>query len=368
MTPSRNTAATRGVHALALVLVVASLLACGAPPSTDGPPAEDASTPAPSDGDEADPPAAQDAGAATTSDDAGAPEPASLDAGPPVTPQDAGAPTASSGCGLAPEEGTWTIEHDGSTRTFHVRLPAGYDADVPTPVVVSLHGRAVNASSQELVSGFTSKADAEGFIVVYPEGTGNVPTWNAGLCCGEAMNNDGDDVGLLNAMLDELDARVCVDSARVYANGLSNGGYMAYALACEASDRFAAVASVAGPNLWSPCEPEQPIGVFHFHGTADNIVAYDGNGVSSLSVDGNMSSWADRNGCESAGSVFLEDDDVVCEEWTGCSGGAEVKLCTINGGGHQWPGGGSIPFLGPNTDTIDATDMMWSFFEQHARP
>ena len=114
----------------------------------------------------------------------------------------------------------------------------------------------------------------EGFIAVHPKGGGN--TWNAGLCCGEAMTAKVDDVGFVAAMLDELEARFCVDTDRVFACRLSNGGFISHRLACELSERIAAIAPVAGTNVTSPCAPSQPVSVIHFHGTADTLVPYNG--------------------------------------------------------------------------------------------
>jgi polyhydroxybutyrate depolymerase len=303
----------------------------------------------------------EDAGAAAATDDAGTTMPPAADAGHAMTPTTA--------CGTsAPSGGAWTVEHDGQTRTFHVRLPDGHDNTTPLPVVLSFHGRAVNAASQEATSRFTALGSQEGFIVVYPQGLGSLPTWNAGVCCSDGLQ-DVYDLGFVDALLDRLESDLCIDTSRVYANGLSAGGFMTYALACERSERFAAVASVAGMTGMFPCNPEREIPVFHFHGTDDGVVSYTGTGgLTVMSVDNNMASWASRNGCDAQPSVFLQDDDVTCEQWTGCDAQSEVRLCTIDGGGHQWPGGVAVPLLGPLSDTIDATQMMWSFCRDFSLP
>jgi polyhydroxybutyrate depolymerase len=277
-------------------------------------------------------------------------------------------PSSSTGCDTAsPDAGEWTLIHDGETRRFHVRLPPGFNNTSPTPVVVSFHGRAVNASSQELTSGFTPLAAAEGFIAVYPEGLGALQTWSAGVCCGNGAGG-ADDVGFFGALLDRLNADLCVDTTRVYANGLSAGAFMSYGVACEHSDKLAAVAAVAGATGLLDCDPDRPLPVLHFHGTADTIVPYDGNyGFSFLAAENNAAAWAERNGCGAAPSVVLEAGDVTCEAWSGCDDDADVRLCTIEGGGHQWPGGVTAPGFGHNTNAIDATQMMWEFFSAHTR-
>jgi len=255
--------------------------------------------------------------------------------------------------------------HQGIERVFHVHFPSGYDPATPTPVVLNFHGRQSNAQQQMIVSKMIAVADGAGFIVVHPEGIGG--TWNAGLCCGEAMNANIDDVGFTRAMLDRLESELCVDARRVYATGLSNGGYMAHRLACEAADRIAAIGSVAGTNAFLACSPSRGVPVYHFHGTADTVVPYDGFG-GYTSVLATMDYWVSRNGCNPASQVFFDQGEVLCEEWTGCVDDATVRLCTIEGGGHQWPGGFTIPMLGENTDLISASLEMWGFFASHPLP
>jgi polyhydroxybutyrate depolymerase len=297
--------------------------------------------------------------AATTSDASGAHD---------AQTQADAAGQGSGGCGAtSPGGGTWTLEHDGLTRSFIVRLPSSYDPDTPTPLVLSFHGRATTASLQETVSGFTGVAEANDFIVVYPEGTGAQQTWNAGYCCGEAMQNDVDDLGFTAAMIDRLSAELCIDQRRVYANGLSNGGYFAYHLACNMTDRLAAIGSVAGLTSTIPCSPSRPIPVLHFHGDADSVVSYEGS-IGALSAPQNAVDWAARNGCSAGPTVTFEQDDVSCETWSSCDDGAEVRLCTIEGGGHQWPGGFTVPGLGYNTDTVNASEELWTFYTAHALP
>lgn len=287
-----------------------------------------------------------------------------VDGGPPP-PEDAAPPSVGCGSTPGPNDSAWTLSHQARDRVFRVHLPPGYDPAVPTPVVLNYHGRQSNAQQQIYLSKMIEVANGEGFIVVHPEGIGG--TWNAGLCCGEAMNADIDDVGFTRAMLDALDANLCIDARRVYATGLSNGAYMAHRLACELADRIAAIGSVAGTNAFLACSPVRPVPVYHFHGTADTVVPYDGFG-GYTSVPSTMQYWVTRNGCNPASQVFFAQNEVYCEEWTGCVDDATVRLCTIDGGGHQWPGGMTIPFLGENTDVISASMELWWFFAAHPRP
>lgn len=271
------------------------------------------------------------------------------------------------GCGADPGSSNQdlSVDHDGRTRTFQVHLPDGYDSSTPTPLVLNFHGRGSTATQQQALSGMNAEADDEGFIAVHPQGVGN--TWNAGFCCGEAMTADVDDVGFVDAMLDELERRFCVDTDRVFATGLSNGGFISHRIACELSDRIAAIAPVAGTLVTTPCSPSQPVSVIHFHGTEDTLVPYDGFTGGFASVDSTMGAWASSNGCGGSSSVYFTNGDVTCEEWTGCDGGTSVRLCTVDGGGHQWPGGFTIPGLGSNTSDISATGAGWDFFADNGR-
>jgi polyhydroxybutyrate depolymerase len=293
--------------------------------------------------------------------------PVDADDVPPADADEALDAPPTDGCGRPAGENDrpWTLVHDGRERSFLVHVPSGYDPARPTPVVLNFHGRGSTAQQQITVSHMVALSNDEGFVAVHPVGVGQ--TFNAGLCCGEAMESGVDDVGFTSAILDALRSSLCIDPGRVYATGLSNGGFMAHRLACDLADRIAAIGPVAGSNGTIGCSPSRPVPVFHFHGTADTIVPYDGF-AGQLAVPATMEAWAARNGCGATSSVFFEEGDVRCEEWTGCADDATVRLCTIDGGGHQWPGGTTIPLLGPNTDVISASQMMWDFFEAHPMP
>jgi polyhydroxybutyrate depolymerase len=210
------------------------------------------------------------------------------------------------------------------------------------------------------------KSDAAGFIAVHPLGTGSSKSWNGGACCGEAASKPVDDVQFVRDLLDEVATRICVDDKRVFATGMSNGGFLSHRLACELSDRIAAIAPVAGVLGVKTCSPKRAVPVMHFHGTADSLVPYAGN-ADFPSVEEMMAAWAARDGCASTPATSFEKGDTKCRTWSGCATGSLVTLCTVDGGGHTWPGGLPIP-TGKTTTAISATDAMWTFFVDHPMP
>ncbi|MEW5852808.1 MAG: PHB depolymerase family esterase [Myxococcota bacterium] len=260
------------------------------------------------------------------------------------------------------------LTHDGTARKYHLHIPESY-AQRPASgamLVFNFHGLNTTAGVQKYLSGMNERSDARGFVVVTPEGTGM--SWNAGNCCGSAYTNQVDDVGFTLAILEHVQQSLCIDPKRVYSTGLSNGGHFSYRLACEHSETFAAIASISGLVVVSPCTPSRATPILHFHGTSDTIVSYqygiDGvNGAEEVT-----SAWADVNGCSTSTEVTYQQGDVTCRAYTGCSDNAVVELCTIDGGGHQWPGGNSIPLLGHTTEDISATDYLLDFFEAHPLP
>ncbi len=157
---------------------------------------------------------------------------------------------------LGPGDHTRTLMMGEQKRTYLVHIPKGYDPKKPAPVLLALHGAAMNGSMMVWFSGLNKTSDKEGFIVVYPSGTGTGPflTWNAGGFKGKKA----DDVAFIGKLLDDLGTVVKVDEKRVYACGMSNGGMMCYRLAAELSDRIAAIAPVAGTIAIEESKPKRP--------------------------------------------------------------------------------------------------------------
>jgi len=264
----------------------------------------------------------------------------------------------------------------------------GYIVHIPaTPasaVVLSLHGGGGNASAQQNYSRMDRIADREGFIVVYPEGTGPIKgrllTWNAGTCCGSASRDQVDDVGYIRRLLDDFAGRRPYDTRRVYATGLSNGAMMAYRLAADLSDRIAAIAPVAGAPVFERPAILRALPVMHIHSVDDPRALYAGglgppfpmtnSRVQHSPVDERLAAWASANGCaakmQSREHREWNGHSATLFAYPGCR--EEVLLWKLTGAGHVWPGGELDYFprlLGPGTAVIDANEEMWRFFSRH---
>ena len=265
------------------------------------------------------------------------------------------------------------LEFGGAVRSYEVHVSPDYDGSVPLPLVLNFHGFTSNGSEQQGYTMMNDTADTHGFIVAYPNGLSN--SWNAGVCCGVSAENGVDDVGFTRAIIDDLGARGCVDLSRVYATGMSNGGFMSHRLACEASDVIAAIAPVSAVLGLEPssCKPGRAVPLIHFHGTDDFLVPYDGGGLAdSVSVPESIDFWIDRNGCSGEPAVTFSEGMVTCESIDQCAERSSVTLCTIQDGGHCWPGEpcGRIEGidLGLATMDINANEAMWALFSSVSLP
>ncbi len=265
-----------------------------------------------------------------------------------------------------PVDSVWTV----GGREVRVHVPASYPQWTHlAPLVLNFHGLAMTAEQEEGVTIMSARADLSEFIVMYPEGSGFPQSWNGGDCCEPAESDGTDDVAHAAAILDEAAARLCIDARRIYATGFSNGGFLSHRLGCELSDRIAAIAPVSGVMGIDVCGPIRAVPVMHFHGTSDAIVPYAGGGFSGYrSVDETITGWATRNGCTGDPAQTYQLGMVTCLTRSQCDGDAEVTLCTVEGGGHQWPGGTSIPGGGTTTMDIAATDAMWELFSRYSLP
>lgn len=261
-------------------------------------------------------------------------------------------------------------------RSYLVDLPAAFDGRRALPAVLVFHGGGGAALLARTQTRMSEKGEAEGFIAVYPQGSGvlstKLLTWNATTCCGYAMHHRIDEVAFVRAVLDDLEANFQVDRARLYATGISNGGMMAYLSACALADRFAAIAVVAGELTTADCRPTRPVSVLVIHGTADQNLPYDGGvGAKALarhkvrSVRSAVDFWRMHDGCPEA-AVSERAGPVVRERCAPCASASEVELIAVAGGGHCWPGGARLArFLDEPSAALDATDVIWTFFARH---
>jgi polyhydroxybutyrate depolymerase len=282
---------------------------------------------------------------------------------------------------LGPGDHFRSVKVDGQERSYHLHIPPQYDANKPTPVILAFHGGGTNAPIMALSCGLTTKADDAGFIVVYPNGTGEgnlMLVWNSGGFRDPNARNRPDDVAFVEALLNDLATVANVDSKRVYATGMSNGGMMCYRLAAELSDRIAAIAPVSGTMSVNRCRPKRPVAVIHFHGTADKRVPFDGPDertgrfLSFKSVKETIRFWARLDGCPRKPEITdlpdSADDGTTVKRTVYGPGkeGVEVIHYTIEGGGHTWPGRQwPVPWLGNTSRDISATDLIWEFFQKH---
>jgi polyhydroxybutyrate depolymerase len=272
---------------------------------------------------------------------------------------------------LAGTRNTGRLMSSGREREYLLHVPATYDPAKPAALVISMHGAAMWPAAQMDASQWNRVADREGFLVVYPSGAVGLGP--------RIWRTDGDDdttvdVRFIGDLIDTLRASYNIDPARIYANGLSNGGGMAFELSCAMADRIAAVGMVAAAytSIWRSCEAPRLVPTIAFHGTADYVTPFDG-GKSFVAprpfpdIRGWMRNQAQRNRCGMPPIESAVAGDVWRTEYPDCADEATVVLYTIRGGGHTWPGGGDLPewALGPVTRNIDASSEMWAFFARH---
>jgi polyhydroxybutyrate depolymerase len=293
---------------------------------------------------------------------------------------------------VAAGDSTRTLVSGGQTRTYRLHVPSGYAPGAATPLLLSFHGGTGNATQHASMTEMHPKSDSAGFLLIEPEGFAgpfNLPTWNAGNCCGPAKNYAIDDVAFTEAMIDDLAAEACVDQKRVFSTGHSNGAMFSYRLACELADRIAAIAPNAGgiadvnQNVTPPvqvfdCSPSRSVPVFHMHGDADTCYQMSGgvgtgiSGVNFISIPATIDGWVARNGCSTNTVTTFQNGGATCETYQGCAQGADVTLCTLAGHGHAWPSGAAYGLAGMcggvlSTD-LAATDALWDFFVAHPMP
>lgn len=273
---------------------------------------------------------------------------------------------------LSAQDVNGSFEHDGITREYIVHTPTDYEEGNQLPLVLNLHGITSNAEEQRLYTNFNTIADTGNFIVCYPQGT-EIPAgigrqWNVSFPFG---SNTADDVGFLSNLIDTLHAHYQVNLDKVYVTGMSNGGYMAYKLACEITDKITAIASVTGsmvPQEAMDCSPSNTIPVMQVHGTADPTVSFEGSQFG-IGIEDLVLQWVNHNQCAMTPDTFafpdINTDDLCTVEriaYTDCDGDRKVYFYRVDGGEHTWPG--AFPIGITNMD-INGSSEIWNFFNQY---
>lgn len=231
-------------------------------------------------------------------------------------------------------------------RPYAVRLPTGYDPEVASPVLLSLHGFTLDGATTVAQARLAALADPRGYILAYPDGTPDSMGrrfWNATNGCCNVEGIEVDDVAYLIAVLDDLERRFDVDPHRVFVFGFSNGGFMAHRLACEHGDRLAAIVSLGGVSWLDPndCPAGHAVNVLQIHSDADEVIPYTGNAYLP-SAAATVAMWMEKNGCTgalmSAGVANLDlavpGDEASMQVAEGCPAGGAVGLWTLDGSLH----------------------------------
>jgi polyhydroxybutyrate depolymerase len=237
---------------------------------------------------------------------------------------------------------TRTVRVGSSSRSYVLHVPATYDGSKSVPLVVDFHVNGGSGSLERSTSLYPAVTDAEGVVMAFPTGLAGPmgPAWNIGPCCVAA---DVDDLGFARALVADVKSIACIDSKRVYATGILTGGGMAYYLACNAADVFAAIAPAAFDLVQenvADCKPSRPISVISFRGTAAQLVPYSGGPssfvpgmpVTFLGAQATFQKWAELDQCGSSASSA---DGNGCSSYANCQDSAEVILCTKQGGGDE---------------------------------
>lgn len=270
-----------------------------------------------------------------------------------------------------------SLELDGRSRRYILYEPTRAGGTSPRPVMIALHGHQGSVRQLVRVSRLNDAAEQHGFLVAYPEGAswGGLlgGSWNTFNCCGYALAKHIDDVAFVRAVIEDVQQAYGSDPHRVYATGVSNGAMLAYRVACELSERIAAIAPVAGAMRPELCQPSRAVSVAIFHGTHDRYVSYHGGHAelgatrSDTSVEAAVSFWVQHNGCAAAPTIQRE-GAIEHVRYGTCREGSEVALYTVHGGGHAWPGGRRGWVMGSQpTKELSATEAMWEFFAQHPK-
>ncbi|HED17348.1 MAG TPA: hypothetical protein ENI64_11120 [Gammaproteobacteria bacterium] len=285
-----------------------------------------------------------------------------------------------------------TLPYDNRLRQYNLYIPSNWNEQKKLPVVIMLHSGGGNAAMFEERTGMTRKAETEGFIVVYPQGTGYTHdrfyTWNSGHCCFYALEKQVDDVGFVRELILKLVERLHIDKHRIYVAGFSNGGMLAYRLGAAMPDVLAAIAPLSATigGRAGPDEPEfripapvRTLPLITMHGLADQQIPYDGGQGSKafaertdISVEMSLRYWMQAASCHSGQARSSKISKSTTRYQFACDKTA-VELYTLEGMGHAWASevrnGWRVEYalLDEPDMTVSATDIVWDFFKHHPR-
>lgn len=266
--------------------------------------------------------------------------------------------SATPGCGQSWTPGkdyNGNITSGGVQRTYMLHVPSGYVATHADPLIFNLEGTGMDAQAQEQLTHMSSTADQQNVLVVYPNSQGS--DWNV---------FTSSDVTFLDDLVSALEKQLCVDTTRIGVAGYSLGAEMAYHLACSNTPWVASIEPVAGmmPVGQFQCKLAHPTALQAFNGMLDPIVNYNGWGRAPTIPQG-VAGWAAAVGCPSTVRTLFNQGDVVETGYVPCSTGSDTELYTITDGGHTWPGGKPLPWLGNTTNVIDASSLIGTFVASH---
>ena len=261
-----------------------------------------------------------------------------------------------------------TIQSGGEQRRYVLHVPPGHDGSRRTPLTLLFHGLGGDPMAVARTTGMIDRADDRDAIVVSPLGRGRVSQWNFRA----PITDPGSDLAFVRDLVAQLRKDACIDPSRMYAAGFSNGSTLALALACDGTTPFAAYGAVSGPYYEDSCRGAPPASIIYFHGLRDRVVPYGGAAKTSIGplppVNQIMAEWARHDRCPPASATTTVSEHVRHFTWRPCRDGSSIDVYVVEHGGHRWPGGGEGSpghVSGIMTQEIDASALIWRFFDRH---
>jgi polyhydroxybutyrate depolymerase len=271
----------------------------------------------------------------------------------------------------------FSLAYGGAIRDTVLHLPANYSPNTPYPLVLVFHGTAGTGAGMEATTGFDAVADQNGFLVAYPDSMGS--QW--------ALTGANNDVSFVETLVQTLEASFHIDPTRIYLSGYSQGAGLGQQLAFCDPQAFAGLADISenlSAGSQSVCKANMPLSFLLFHGTADPVSPFgggpDSSGAITYSAQQTATTWGGIDACPTLGtpavatmSDMLNSGSAATDTkqtWSGCTGAMNVTFYTIGGGGHTWPGGTQpyTPTLGPVSQDVNASQIIWQTLGQHANP